>query len=1023
MQTKEAAKAFSFAFCLFLCTTAFGQTIIPRFESLGVNDGLPHSSVYSIIQDKKGFMWFGTADGLCRYDGNKLVPYKYSAKTPGDIVNNFVRGKMLPDTSGNIWYSNESGIFKWDAQQEQVLKIKEFTKNEFGNVAFKAVALDADGSLWLLNHERGMFNFNIFSGNIKQYPFPVTVDHSNALFVYSTNDNAGNIWLRIVSNTDPYVVFNTTTHKYSIRLAKDPPHAIFFGNDNAVYAYDDRLVYKEGENQTKTIYKSVNNKPLSFYSFEGIRDSHGRLWMTARGNGLFYYDEKNRRFMQYHHDNSRIKSLPFDLTTCLFIDRGDNLWIGIDGGGVARLDLKEPKFNLFPLSAGDYPILKDYFTKCFYEDEKGRTWFGTHTNGLNILDHKTNILTSYLYDKSKLSSLPGNIVGSIFKDREGNTWIGSSGGISIFDETKASFSTIPISGLPRLQPERNAFVSRIIQLKNGDLLAATMLGIIKIIKQGNKYHGCYFTSNSFLISNTTDVVEMEDGTVYATVTGFGLYQLKPKGIEYTLERIFLAGIDLRSLRKDDHDPGWLWLSTGIGLVHFNTSSKEHILWDEKNGMANSYVYGSLEDTAGNLWISTNGGLSFFNRNAESFTNYTYQDGLQSNEFNTQAFYKSHSGVFYFGGIKGFNWFSPARPPDKRTLRPEAAITGFEINDSVFRKDRNYKENATVSVPYFRNDFNFHFAVLDYTRPEANKVQYMLEGWDGDWVVSDNNSARYANLPPGTYRLRVKAANADGVWSEEERISLIIEAPFWKQKWFYSATLILLLISLVALTYHFSQLSAKRKWRALEKQIAVNAERNRISADMHDEIGSGITHIALLSELIQTQQKGEAEMKKDVKIISVSARKLVQTMSDIIWALNPQNDTLDSLLAYIREQSQQYFDPFNINFTISFPADVLVLKLTNVQRRNLYLVTQELLSNAMKHSCATAIQLGLTVTSKEFCFTVEDNGVGIAGRQATLGSNGLKNLKKRMLDIEGTIEWLPANPGTLVKYCLPIRPTT
>ena len=195
------------------------------------------------------------------------------------------------------------------------------------------------------------------------------------------------------------------------------------------------------------------------------------------------------------------------------------------------------------------------------------------------------------------------------------------------------------------------------------------------------------------------------------------------------------------------------------------------------------------------------------------------------------------------------------------------------------------------------------------------------------------------------------------------------------------------------------------------------ERTRISSDMHDEIGSGITHIALLSELMQTQQKGEAVFKKDINTIAVSARKLVQTMSEIIWALNPQNDTMGNLLAYTREQSQLYFESMEVKFEIDFPDIVPEVKLTNAQRRNLYLVTREALNNAMKHSEANVIKLTLTISGREYCFKVQDDGKGINQKSNKPGNNGLVNMKKRMEDINGTIDWPVCEKGTLVSYCL------
>ena len=1007
-----------FSLCTFYFSTA--QNIIPRFESLGVNEGLPHSSVYSILQDKKGFMWFGTADGLCRYDGTELKTFKYLPLNEQDVVNNFVRGEILEDQQGNIWYSNESGIYKWDIYKELVFRVRAFKKEEYDNAGLQAVYLDEKGCIWVFNYLYGLLEVNTNTGNIKTFPLPNKINNSIVILNYTITNDKEKVWLKVGSKTDPFIVFDKKTKKYSTRFIGDPPQAIFFDKYRHILAYEDKLVYQNlNGNNAVTIPKIINGKNISFFSFDGVSDNYGRLWMTARGNGLYSYDEKNNLFTNFQHSNSIIKSLPFDLTTCLFIDRNENLWIGIDGAGVAKLDLKQPKFNLFPLSEGDYPILNDYFTKCFYEDDQGRIWFGSQNNGLNIYDPITKSLKNFHHDSNRKNSLPGNMVGSIFKDREGNMWIGSSGGISIFKEADNSFQSIHISGIPKLYPLLNNLVYKMIQLEDGDFLVATIIGIIKIIKEKDgSFRGHYFADNNTLISLTTDVVEMPGNIIYATLPGLGLYKYKKDGNGYKMMNRFLNGIDLRSVRKDENLPGYLWIGGGKGLIHFNTLTNKYQVWNEENGIANSYVYGSLEDSSGNLWVSTNKGLSYLNRKENRFTNYSFQDGLQSNEFNTQSFYKSSSGNFYFGGIRGFNWFKPEYV-NKDILKPIAAITKIEVNNEIYQRDSLYFVNNTITVPYLKNDFNFQFAALDFTRPEANNVQYILEGWENTPVITKNKSARYSNLPPGRYTFRVKVSNANGIWSDEEKIIIHIASPFWKTTWFMAMVFFLLLLAIVLTTANLSQQAAKRKLRLLEKQIAIDVERNRISADMHDEIGSGITHIALLSELIQTQHKEEKEFKKDINIIATSARKLVQAMSEIIWAMNPQNDSLENLLAYTREQSQQYFESMDIKFDISFPEQVPELKLSNVQRRNLYLVTREALNNAMKHSSANHIRLTLNINKQHITFSVIDNGVGMNDKKIRTGSNGISNMKKRMKDIDGIIEWLPLEKGTAVTYSLTI----
>ena len=220
-----------------------------------------------------------------------------------------------------------------------------------------------------------------------------------------------------------------------------------------------------------------------------------------------------------------------------------------------------------------------------------------------------------------------------------------------------------------------------------------------------------------------------------------------------------------------------------------------------------------------------------------------------------------------------------------------------------------------------------------------------------------------------------------------------------------------------ITYKISQLKAEKIFRALEKQIAIDAERNRISADMHDEIGSGITHIALLSELMLIQSKPIVEIEKDIQLISNSARTLLTTIGEIIWALNSQNDSLENLLAYIREQSNTIFDSLDTRLEIEFPDEIPDIKLSNEQRRNLYLVTREALNNAIKHAEASVIKLELEIDHNNFCFSISDNGKGIFNAVKKPGHNGILNMKKRMEALGGTIIWESMATGTKVKFCL------
>jgi signal transduction histidine kinase/streptogramin lyase len=1001
-------------FFIFMICRIYAQNIIPRFENIGVNDGLSQSSVYSICQDKKGFMWFGTADGLNRYDGQNIRIYKINDKK---IANsNFIHGNICEDSRGNIWFCNETGVFYYDPLTDKLTR--RFTFNLY--VWTAGIFIDHKDIFYIMNPVSGVFAYDINLNKLSLTACRFKTEYANFAAPELTTNFKNAIWLKAPDN-EGMLFFDTQTGKVKYYKTTFKFNSVFYANNRKLYALEIPGKITITDTALRVLdtinYPLQKNKTLSIQSV--YSDNYHRVWIGTIDNGLICYDENTRKFTQYLHDNSKQKSLPINIISALGIDRSGNLWIGTDGSGVCKLDLKPPKFNLFPLNEGDYPFLKDYFMKCFYEDENGRIWFGTLNSGLNIYDKETHRIKNYNYPSSAPNSLSGPIISNILKDRHGLIWITTSMGVATFNQNSGKFSPIKIIGAPRLN-EHNNFVYKLIQLQNGDLLAATFWGLMTIKKTGGVYTGFFgkpkVENDIFL----TDVVEMNDHTFWASSPVHGLFHYKKTGDDFVMIGKRFPLIDLRSIHQDEQDKNTLWICTGIGLIQFNTITQKQSIYDERNGMINNYIYGVLEDEQHNFWMSTNMGLCFFNRKENTFQNYTVKDGLQSNEFNTQAFYKGTSGNMYFGGIKGFNWFNPQIIKTTAATHPGVAITSINIDEKPYIKDSSFAKSKTISLPYDQNNISFQFAALDFTKPQANKIKFILEGWDKKWITSEDKNMRYTHLTPGNYTLKVKAANSDGVWSSEDRLIIIVNAPFWQKTWFYICAGISFIAIIIYITYFVSQQKIKKRVRQLEKQTAIDAERNRISRDMHDEIGSGLTHIALLSELIQTQQKTERAIKKDLGNISIAARKLVESMSEIIWALNPQNDSLENLLSYIREQMQQHFEPFEIRLKINFPDEVPAVKLSNEQRRNLYLVTKEALNNVMKHAGAKNVILTLGLETNRLNFSVNDDGHGLPEKMARSTGNGLRNMRKRMEDIGGAINWVSSENGLKVVYTLNVK---
>src|SRR5258706_2223216 len=463
--------------------TAFSQDIIPRFETLGVNEGLSQNSVYAVYQDKRGYMWFGTADGLNRYDGDEIKVFKIETGLKKKGNSNFIRSNLCEDDQGNIWFSTETGIYYCDRMVEQLKLAYSFPELKAGIIYYLLLGIDSDQTLWFSTKYIGVASWQIKSRTWTSYKYPFKVDLNRLpVLDYATTVSNENIWFAWYRNDGMYK-FNTREKKYEHIFSGKNYLTICFGkgeyfltNENSIYRYDSATALLDSFPITN--YIKGPNKYHSIY-----RDSYKRLWICSFDQGLFYFDLTTRKLHHYQHNTLIQKSLASDFVRQLVEDKSGNLWIGTDGGGVSKLDLKPPLFNLFPQNEGEYPVLKDYFIKCFFEDEQSRIWFGTN-NGFNIYDPSDGNLKHFSPKDGDPNSLPGNVVSAIFRDKERNIWIGHNRGISIFNESRRTFRTVPLH-LFSPPDSSSSFVYRIIQLKNGDLMAATSRQLV-LIKRNSK---------------------------------------------------------------------------------------------------------------------------------------------------------------------------------------------------------------------------------------------------------------------------------------------------------------------------------------------------------------------------------------------------------------------------------------------------------------------------------------------------------------------------------------------------------
>jgi signal transduction histidine kinase len=434
----------------------------------------------------------------------------------------------------------------------------------------------------------------------------------------------------------------------------------------------------------------------------------------------------------------------------------------------------------------------------------------------------------------------------------------------------------------------------------------------------------------------------------------------------------------------------------------------------KNGLPNNVVYGILPDDNGNLWMSTNNGLSCFDPGSQKFRNFDVKDGLQSNEFNHDAFVKDEQGRMYFGGVNGFNYFDPKDVSINPNV-PNVVITDLKINNKSVSDIREYALvskavylNEKIRIPYDQNMIIFEFAALDFSAPMKNQYQYKLEGFNDNWINSYNtHTATYTNLDPGTYVFRVKGSNKDGIWNEDGAALTITILPPWYGTWWFRTLMVLTFLLAVYAIYRYR----------LQQALNLVAVRNRIATDLHDEIGSNLSNISIFSNVAQQIHDNEKNVSL-LKKISEYSQASQESMSDIVWMINPDNDRFENIMTQMRRYAAEIFEAINCKFIISFDEKLNGIKLNMDERKNLYLIYKEAINNLAKYSGCSQVSIELKLYKGQIIMVLKDNGRGFDLKAVGKG-NGLTNMRKRAEMLKGrlTINTSPGN-GTEIELNFP-----
>lgn len=1025
------------------------------FKNINIKDGLSQSSILSILQDRKGFMWFGTANGLNRYDGYEFLVYTNDPTDSTSISNNEIN-TLFEDFEGNLWIGTRSGILnKFESSSEQFKRFDiasssdwfsseeekfytypiTFSRNKTSTIT--SVAQDSSGVLWIGTWGKGLIKFNPKTHQKKYYYHfknkieglssnkitKILIDSNNDIWIGTFGGGLNKIVSQIKNKTDilKFQLIRSSNKDLNIRSKIS---TLFEDNQNNLWIG----TYGEG-----TFTLSLNNKSKSFgnhlsetdeikYNVENLKfsnkvmsitqDQDSSIWIGTSGDGV--YRIKNNKFTVDHFsaDSKNPNSLSENEVQSLLVDKSGILWIGSQlGGGINKLEHRTTKFFKIPTLTDMGKSLNDNIIWSIYEDSKKNLFVGTYRGGLNIIDGERKNF-SY-FGKDKINDVH---VRSIIEDKRGNFWIGTySGGLTFYDKNLNTFENFMHD---KSNPHSLSFNQiQSLYIEDDSLLwIGTFGGGLCLLNLDDFYNNHKIEFNSYK-HNPSDNFSISDDRVYSIFQskegdlwigthggGINKFDIKSRKFTNYLSNNHYAKTSNngRVMVITETLEGSLLIGTfGGGLDLFNPTNNTFLNLNEKIGLDCNDVYGILVDSNKSYWLSTDKGIYNLSNNLQSFSKYDLEDGLQSLEFNGGAYFKSTDGTFYFGGINGVNYFNPHlwRLSD---YVPQVVISKV----TVFDKPIKGKKDKIV-LGRDQNYFSFEFASLDYENSSKNKYKYMLEGLDKNWMYSDSKNRKvfYTNIDPGDYRFIVHGTNSDGKWSPySASVEIKILAPLWMQWWFI-AGLILLIGGLV--TFYINQ--------RIRYLVAMDELKTNLSADLHDNVGAGLTEISILSELAAHNIDKQNLSVKYLNQISNMSRQLVESMSDIVWVVNPNAASLYDLIVRLKDNYGELLSDMGVSLETSNLEKLRSVKLVMDYRQNLYLILKESFNNCLKHSNCTLINLDILISGNNLQIKLIDNGDGFNSEKTKFG-NGLKNIKERAKKIGGIVTITSGiNKGTTIEF--------
>lgn len=874
-----------------LCLLLYFFAAMPQetqFSRLHIGNGLSQNSVLAIAQDYDGFLWFGTRDGLNKYDSYRFTVHKSTAPGKGSISDSYVTA-LLSSSKNTLWVGTRNGLNKYHTVSDTFSRISLATPSSSDGVnkIINCIYEDRKGRIWVgtdfavkvLTENNGIVTVSDVPLLTKKLTVRcIYQDHTNIFWIGTPNGI-----IRVKEDNGQFVLLENLMHRTGDSRSLSSNQVMSIIEDHEKNIWVGTLVgglnrYDRQSGSFIHFFHNGTNKSLVNNNIRKLAiDGKNNLWIGTQ-EGISILNTRTEEFDNHINDPWNNFSLSHNSIHSLYEDKAGTIWIGTFFGGANSIHSYNTPFTVFS-NRSTRNRLNNNVISSIIEDERANLWIGTEGGGVNYIDLSKDKTTYYTHNPNDLSSLGSNLVKVIYRDKDDNIWIGThGGGLNLFNKERNTFTKFLYENHQTLGSEITCLLE---DSQNNFWVGTETLGIKLFKKDGttispiNDHPITSITQNSLIIS----VLESSDKKIWIGGNR-GLYIIDKNRISIPQQKTNTPLLTINCILEDTN--GNIWVGTGDhGLLKYDRQGKLSKDYNGGNGLANNNVLGILEDDENMLWISTGDGLYRFNIDKETFNRYTEADGLMSNVFNLRSYHKSKSGKMFFGGYNGFISFFPKEMNINNTA-PSVYITALRSsNDKTGNTDETQKRLEDVNLKkeiklrYDQNLFTIDFAALNYIKASKNKYQYRLKGYDKEWNETETPSVAYSNVPPGNYRFMVKGANNDNVWSKETTLDVTILPPFWKTWWAYALYLTATLGFVFLITRYFFLKALYKKNQKLT-QLKLNFFTN-ISHEIR-------THLSLIigpADKLIADNDQELYDKQQLMTIKNNSESLLQLVNELM----------------------------------------------------------------------------------------------------------------------------------------------